>query len=209
MRIYSYHHDLKQDYPADLIARWKTSWASTGFVPLVLSEEDAKKHPLYARTVEYADTLPTPNMRQIERSCWVRWLAYEQVAPALFSDYDAINLSVKPGDIPTNKPMVALECPTSPGLFWAMPSAIRYFIDAIPGCSRLIEQWHGSPYVADVVLYRDLWPKPDRVLSVRLQDGRSAHTPCVHMNRTAIPDSEKICDHVDKWLAERKARTAP
>ena len=99
MKIYTYYQNINHDKQPELIDLWKISWSRQGYEPIVLSLEDAKRHP-------YFETLNT-EMRRIFKeitnkqindygmSCWFRWLAYATQTDEKFyvSDYDAINVN--------------------------------------------------------------------------------------------------------------------
>ena len=81
---------------------WQISWHNSGFEPIVLSLEDAKKHPYYE---EFVDQLKNLHFRIMKKtitdyglSCYVRWLAYSTQSNEYFyvSDYDCVNNGLKP-----------------------------------------------------------------------------------------------------------------
>lgn len=99
MKIYTYYQNINHSSQNELIDLWKISWSRQGYEPIVLSLEDAKRHP-------YFETLNS-EMRRIFNeitgkqiyaygmSCWFRWLAYATQTEEKFyvSDYDAINVN--------------------------------------------------------------------------------------------------------------------
>lgn len=109
MKIYTYyeniernHKNLKYNNQKEMLRLWKASWKNSGFDPIVLSLEDAKKHSFYK---EFVDQLKDLHFRIINKpindyglSCYVRWMAYATQYDEYFyvSDYDCINNGLKP-----------------------------------------------------------------------------------------------------------------
>ena len=81
-----------------LIAAWKEEWRAAGWNPVVLTLEDAKKHPRYD---EFAKTLErVPLMGKggkglnilYNQLCYYRWMAMAAVGGGWMSDYDVFPL---------------------------------------------------------------------------------------------------------------------
>lgn len=89
--IYTYYTPLPNRSPEDeyrLILLWKKNWECAGFTPVVLNEWHARQHRLYERLSNRLATLPTVNLPEYERACYLRHLAYAQVGGGWCADYD-------------------------------------------------------------------------------------------------------------------------
>lgn len=102
MKIYTYYENIQYDNQQEMLRLWQTSWKNSGFDPIVLSLEDAKKHSFYK---EFVDQLKDLHFRIMNKpindyglSCYVRWLAYSTQQDEYFyvSDYDCINNGLEP-----------------------------------------------------------------------------------------------------------------
>lgn len=74
-----------------LIELWRSSWRKHGWEPVVLTEEDAAKHPDYATLRPLFEALPTASPKVYEMACWLRWLAVAHAGGGWMSDYDVQN----------------------------------------------------------------------------------------------------------------------
>ena len=106
MKIYTYYQPIDRFlYQDQLIALWQKSWKKQGFEPIVLSLEDAQKHSFYQTYIQELKNLHLQIQKQqlteYGLSCYNRWLAYatQEKEPFLVSDYDVINLNLKPESI--------------------------------------------------------------------------------------------------------------
>jgi hypothetical protein len=102
MKIYTYYDNINFFNQKELIGLWEKSWNNNGFETIVLSKEDAKKHEYYDEFVyelnRMHNTIKNKPLAEYGLSCYLRWLAYSNQNDELFytSDYDVINLSLKP-----------------------------------------------------------------------------------------------------------------
>lgn len=85
----------------ELIKLWEKSWSDNGWNPIVLSLEDAKRHPRYYEidlknyfSNLYKYSLNGPNYLEL---CYSRWFAYG-CHSGVWSDYDVINYGFYPED---------------------------------------------------------------------------------------------------------------
>lgn len=98
MKIYTYYHNIQFNNQQELIDLWKESWSKQGFDPIVLSMDDAKKHPYYEEFITklkhtHIEITGKP-ISDYGLSCYLRWLAYANQNEKnffLMSDYDVIN----------------------------------------------------------------------------------------------------------------------
>lgn len=82
-----------------LMAAWKKSWEDNGWNAVVLTKDDARRHPKFEEIDFHVRTLPTVNPKDYEASCYIRWLAAELSGGRLFVDMDVINHGFKPSDL--------------------------------------------------------------------------------------------------------------
>jgi hypothetical protein len=85
----------------ELIKLWKKSWSDNGWNPIVLSLEDAKRHPRY-KEIDLTDYSSNLYKHSINGSdylelCYSRWFAYG-CYEGFWSDYDVINYGFTPED---------------------------------------------------------------------------------------------------------------
>jgi hypothetical protein len=85
----------------ELIKLWKKSWSTNGWNPIVLSLEDAKKHPRYHEIdlKDYSSNLYKYSINGADylELCYSRWFAYA-CYDGFWSDYDVINYGFTPED---------------------------------------------------------------------------------------------------------------
>lgn len=95
-KIFTYFssvEEINQDDAKELIYKWKGHWFGKDWEPVVLTESDAEKHPLYAAAQIIWNSFPCQNPRGYERACFNRWLAMEMVGGGFMSDYDVFPLN--------------------------------------------------------------------------------------------------------------------
>lgn len=86
----------------ELIKLWEKSWSKNGWNPVVLSLQDAKKHPKYYEIdlKNYSSNLykNSINGNSYLELCYSRWFAYG-CHDGAWSDYDVINYGFRPEEI--------------------------------------------------------------------------------------------------------------
>lgn len=101
MKIFCYYNKIAGFDVSNeeaLIKLWETSWSQHGYNPIVLSLEDAKKHPQFEEFNQKMEKLPTVNGYAYEGACYHRWLAVqhylnEHNEAGMMSDYDVMAYS--------------------------------------------------------------------------------------------------------------------
>jgi hypothetical protein len=83
----------------ELIKLWEKSWSDNGWDPVVLSLEDAKKHPRY-KDIDLANHSSNLYKHSVNGSdylelCYSRWFAYA-CHNGFWSDYDVMNYGFSP-----------------------------------------------------------------------------------------------------------------
>ena len=148
-----YNHFGFDSPPNSIFERWIDSFSKNGFEPVILNESDAREHPLFDKVNELISKLPTVNNPEYERACWLRWLAYRQLAPAFFTDIDVINYGFKPDDVQTQLPMYSHYTYASPAAVYATGDAIDSFIDNFSKARFWINPVNGVDHVSDMIAF--------------------------------------------------------
>lgn len=96
-----------------LISLWEYSWRKYGWNPVALSEDDIKD----SATSGVFASLPSCNPAGYDRACFDRWLAMAGVGGGFMSDYDVMNLGLKPFEVPERLTVYQIEnpCPSFVG----------------------------------------------------------------------------------------------
>jgi len=195
MNVFCYFDNPKApNYPDRLIECWRESWEANGFTPRVMTEADARANPRFTEIEATCKALPTVNDRRFEMSCWLRWLAFQQVAPGVFTDYDVINFSLRPEDVPTGN-VVCLESPASPCCIYATREGLAGFLDAFKlgnQCATLID---GRQHTSDLMVFQAWHKGPPIALSKLVTHAGHLHSQCVHFPNGLVKN---------KWLYEHR-----
>ena len=93
--VYTYFEDQGLG-DAAAVEVWRDVWAEAGWDPVVLSQNDAARHPLYDETVARVSRFPTTNPEGYETACYLRYLAMAAVGGGFMTDYDVVNVNVPP-----------------------------------------------------------------------------------------------------------------
>lgn len=98
--VYTYYDNVFDklegiDSQARLVELWKNNWASRGWKPVVLSKEDAKKHPNYKKYLKRFKSYKTSNHPDYELACFLRWVALANLGGGYMMDYDVFNYGFK------------------------------------------------------------------------------------------------------------------
>jgi hypothetical protein len=112
-----------------LIDVWARSWTKQGWEPVVLTEDDARKHPNFSYYKEKFWALPTGYGHDYEGACFMRWLAVAQAGGGMMVDYDVINYGFLPYDQPPEEMSV-----------FADPTPERIFMGAVAGQSQYFQE---------------------------------------------------------------------
>lgn len=107
MNVYTYYMPVpglwSEDSQRALIDVWARSWKKQGWNPVVLNEEDAKKHPRYAEFKKKYWSLPTEYGHDYEGACFLRYVAVAAAGGGMMTDYDVINYGVPPSEADPTK----------------------------------------------------------------------------------------------------------
>ena len=91
--IYTYYEDLthfSHQVHMSTLKSWARHWYSVGFMPIILSRQQAVSHPLYKKFRKKMRKLPTVNPKNYEMACYLRWLAFEQIGGGIMVDFDVV-----------------------------------------------------------------------------------------------------------------------
>jgi hypothetical protein len=188
VNVYCYHHDPADgSFPTELVDCWRQSFTEHKFNPTVLSEADARRHPQFDQIKALVETFPTANDRVYENACWLRWLAFELVAPALFTDYDVINFALAPDMVPTKEMATSLQI-GRPSCLYASPKAIREFVSLFKNAQDYVTDYCGKLHVSDMIVFWHWLPIPTTPLCVNYSQGNA---PLIHFCNALCPAEER------------------
>lgn len=142
--IHTYCEALRADADS-ILAKFRQSWEKQGYTVVVHGIEHARTHPLYEDYMRVCENFPTLNNKNYELCCFRRWLAYDFVGvPALFSDYDILNLDM-PQNLITEQPIHYYGV----ALVSLPPPIIGKFIHTILG----FPPWQWANHVSDQTIF--------------------------------------------------------
>ena len=122
MKVFTYYMPVPELWSEKsqraLIDIWERSWRKQGWEPVVLTEDDAKKHPNYSDYKKKLWALPTEYGHEYEGSCFIRWLAVAMAGGGTMVDYDVINYGFLPSDVPADGKMSIIANDQSPPQDW-------------------------------------------------------------------------------------------
>ena len=105
MKAFCYYEPIageQFDEHGPMVQSWRRNWSRLGWVPMVLTEVQARSHAAYRRWSSAVPRLASINHRDYQRACFVRWLALAEILrpgeSAVFVDYDVFNVSFTPAD---------------------------------------------------------------------------------------------------------------
>lgn len=84
-----------------LLDLWSQRWTAQGWSTVVLNEDDARAHPMFAIFDAAISALPSINPPGYDRACFLRWLAMAQAGGGFMSDYDVMPIGFKPRPLPS------------------------------------------------------------------------------------------------------------
>ena len=177
-----------------ILKLWKDSFDRHGFETTTLTEDDSMRHPRYAELLELVRQFPSVCQRDYENACWLRWLAYEQNAPGLFTDWDVLNFALVPEAVPTGD-VISLHADGGPGAVYATGVGIAGFISQFPDAPRRPWTVQGQTHTSDMTLFTSLgYPRVDLCAMITSPSARTA--PLVHFHNERLPDGDR---HHKRW----------
>lgn len=122
MNVYTYYRptpDCPRYVPESqlaLIELWKRSWKNRGWNPIVLGDDDAKKHPEFDRFFEKVSQLPVHRWSTWRAAGLLQWVAVAAAGGGMVTDYDVLNYGFFPESVPVSDKML-MFCDEPPGWF--------------------------------------------------------------------------------------------
>lgn len=104
------------------------SFARMGFSPTICSEVDARRHPAYGEFKDMVKQVPTPNPLYYSESNFMRWLVAEMESPCLMTDWDVLNLRLRPRNFWLNDELTILDRALVPCAVAGTKTAFQNFI---------------------------------------------------------------------------------
>ena len=94
-KMHTFFTPVSSSPDTELLEVWKKAWSDAGWEPVVLTLEDARKHPDYRRFIEAFEAAEF-RLKDYDRMCFLRWLAMASSGGGWMSDYDTLPLFSKP-----------------------------------------------------------------------------------------------------------------
>jgi hypothetical protein len=191
--VYTYHHaDEAREWPAE-IEVWADSWHRHGWYPVVLTERDARRSPLFPELFECVNSLPTVNGHAYENACYFRWLALHERGGGLLTDYDVVNRGYRPDHLLANAPAIHLHLDKVPCAFYATPAGLETTFQwwRKPGEPFIVL---GQPHYSDMHLCARFSSFPVDPACSEFGDPRVNGLPLVHCasERTRVIGLDKV-----------------
>ena len=158
---------------------WWLWYYARGWMPVVLTSTDALSYPQYTELEAHFAALPTVNMRAMELSCYVRWMALSAQGGGLLIDYDIFDLS-------DTSAYIELSSSVSSGNTCDHHSALTSYYNHFPmithGNSSEIARWvttmstyqlhptdvyDNQPHISDMLVAAKLFDSGDRTFERR------------------------------------------
>lgn len=85
---------ITEENDRQILKAWEEAWSSLGYIPKILTMEDARRNPefeVYSRTLDSSVALGS-NVNY-DKACFLRWIAMSTTDGGMFSDFDVIPLT--------------------------------------------------------------------------------------------------------------------
>lgn len=151
MKVYTYFEQVEElkagTKPRELVDFWQAHWKACGWEPVVLTIEDAKKHPYFPEYYKLIKKVKTTNPFKYEAACFLRHLAMSAVGGGLMTDTDVFNLSLKPTDLPDMDRILILGWRV-PCAVWGSAEGYEFLCKAMaPYCKKISSDMHIIQYL--------------------------------------------------------------
>jgi len=194
--VYTYYEETKvkaRDGELEAVAVWNLSWTRAGWTTHLLTLEDARRHPDFARLRERFALLPTVNSPAYELSCFTRWLAMAQTEGGVLSDYDVLNVGwLAPQPLPAKLTTLERHVPSvalgSKAEFQRALALFAAFERPLGDSGRLYSR-KGRPHVSDQNLLRAASERGDFARQHTVFTYRafgSENASLLHLNHAAV-----------------------
>ena len=107
MNVYTYYAPVAYFGPQDSFIRsWAATWSRQGWNPVVLEVDTARKHPAFDLLKTKVAAWPSINPDGYDLACWQRWLAFDVMGGGVLTDYDVLNMALKPEEVILGRPLI-------------------------------------------------------------------------------------------------------
>lgn len=209
--IYTYYHEMygegmpeedaeKEKEQREMIRHWKRSWAKRGWAPKVLTQSDAKRHPMFDAFTERVKRLPTVNPMEYEIACYHRWLAVAVMGGGFMADYDVINYSFN-ATAPSDELVIyeAHYCrdEVTPscvgGTAYGFMNAVLAF--AASDVELVSDEHNGKPHTSDMIVLQKVRDSGLYVIAPTVKSYGNLGwdtAPLVHYSHAATEDTDRV-----------------
>ena len=195
-KVFCYQHDWPNTHNewARQIWLWKQNWTDKGWVPVVLTESDARQDPLFDRLQEVVSRYPTVNTTTYEQACFLRHLAFRRVGAGLISDYDVLNFALTPAELERRVlgeiSMASLDAGGNISLAGFSEAGrerlLTAFLDEDFVLSKAVQYHDGKPHVSDMTVFMALHPSvialSDTAHNLNRLGSKLRRYPTLHVN---------------------------
>lgn len=94
-KMHTFFTPVNSSPDTSLLEVWRKTWYDAGWEPVVLTLDDAKKHPIYKRFIDAFETAEY-DLRAYDRICFLRWLAMASNGGGWMTDFDTFPLYSRP-----------------------------------------------------------------------------------------------------------------
>jgi hypothetical protein len=204
--VYTYFHAVPELDEAEQhrqIEVWAASWRRYGWTPVVLGREQAwaAKEEADAALAVFA-ARPNLNRPLYTAATYMRWFALRTVGGGLMTDYDVVNVGLRPArmrEAVAGRDCVCF-CPC-----W-VPAAVHA---TLAGCQRMIDillahkmttrdLCCGQPHTSDMYIFSQESPGPIAVLARELGDPDHGEL-LVHVSNDSVARAH------GRWAVKRSA----
>lgn len=210
MNVYAYFESV-DGLPLNnlMVKMWVKSWSNQGWNPIVLSEKDAKSHPLYEQFSHVLRRFPSVNTPGFDYHAFMRWLAVPALDGYVSTEPDVLNYSLTPDMIvpwlekamsnnilQCHSPVPAFLCGTPRAYENVCKQIIDHVVtheDSYEGRPHLSDQDFSARYCEDktVKFYRD-----SPICSEVFQGDDCKTAPTVHFGTPYMVTANRLPKHV-------------
>lgn len=158
MKVLSYFHDPHDPlFQSDVVGLWAMSFARMGFTPKICSAIDAQRHPAYSEFKELVRQVPTPNPAYYSESNFMRWLVAEIESPCLVTDWDVLNLRLRPRNFWPTDDLTILDRALVPCAVAGTKTAFQTFIGYLRRFKECLVKHNGRMIGGDMYVMQHFY----------------------------------------------------
>lgn len=186
--VYTYFHAVPELDEAEQhrqIETWKASWERYGWAPTVLGGQDCDG--IGAEKAAEAEarfrTYPSTNPPGYDLACYMRWLALWAVGGGLMTDYDVVNVGLRPSALEEHAGHAEAVC------------LCRYWVPAVVNATRvgaagmvaiLLDHKPVGGHTSDMLIFQKHQPGPWLDLIAREWHEPDHGQPLVHCATSSL-----------------------